>query len=61
MIQVIERCFQEKLKNAGWSLKLKEIIPSYGQSLIENAALCRQVRAETAAVLNINSFVEVTQ
>jgi malate dehydrogenase (quinone) len=61
MIQVIERCFQEKLKDGGWSLKLKEIIPSYGQSLIENAALCRQVRDETAAVLNINSFQEVTQ
>src|SRR6202167_1694025 len=61
MIQVIERCFQEKLKNGGWSLKLKEIIPSYGQSLIENAALCREVRAETAAVLNINSLEEVTQ
>jgi malate dehydrogenase (quinone) len=61
MIQIIERCFAEKLKNEGWSLKLKEIIPSYGQSLIENAALCRQVRAETAAVLNINSFEEVAQ
>jgi malate dehydrogenase (quinone) len=61
MIQVIERCFAAKLKNGGWSLKLKEIIPSYGQSLIENAALCREVRAETAAVLNINSLEEVTQ
>ena len=61
MIEVVERCFAEKLKNGGWSRKLKEIIPSYGQSLIENAALCRQVRAETAAVLNINSLEEVAQ
>ena len=61
MIQVIERCFAEKLKNEGWSLKLMEMIPSYGQSLIENAALCRQVRAETAAVLNIYDLEEVTQ
>jgi len=56
MIQVIERCFAEKLKEGGWSSKLKEIIPSYGQSLAENAALCRQVRAETAAVLQINDI-----
>ncbi len=56
MVQVIERCFPEKLKEGGWSLKLKEIIPSYGQSLVENAALCRQVRAETAAVLKINDI-----
>src|SRR4029077_20846592 len=55
MVEVIKRCFPEKLKN-GWSAKLKELIPSYGQSLIENAALCRQVRAETAAVLQINNI-----
>src|SRR3984885_9930432 len=30
MIEVIKRCFAEKLKDGGWSLKLKEIIPSYG-------------------------------
>jgi malate dehydrogenase (quinone) len=56
MIQVIERCFAEKLKAGGWSAKLQEMIPSYGQSLVENAALCQQVRAETAAVLNINTI-----
>jgi malate dehydrogenase (quinone) len=55
MVDVIERCFSEQLKEGGWSAKLKEMIPSYGQSLIEDAALCRQVRAETAAVLQINT------
>jgi malate dehydrogenase (quinone) len=58
MIQVIERGFAEKLKHGGWSAKLKELIPSYGQSLAENAALCERVRAETAAVLNINNVTE---
>jgi malate dehydrogenase (quinone) len=58
MIQVIERCFAEKLKEGGWSAKLQEMIPSYGQSLVENAALCQQVRAETAAVLNINTITQ---
>ena len=52
---MIELCFVEKLKNGEWSSKLKELIPSYGQSLIENAALCQRVWAETAAVLNINN------
>jgi malate dehydrogenase (quinone) len=56
MIQVIERCFAEKLRHDGWCAKLKELIPSYGQSLAENPALCQQVRAETAAVLNINNI-----
>src|ERR1700675_483600 len=47
MIHVIERCFAEKLNTGGWSLKLKEMIPSYGQSLVEHAALCQQMRDET--------------
>jgi L-2-hydroxyglutarate oxidase LhgO len=56
MVNVIERCFSDQVKKGGWSAKLKELIPSYGQSLIDNPALCRQVRAETAAVLQINDI-----
>jgi malate dehydrogenase (quinone) len=61
MIEVIERCFGARLKDAGWCAKLKEIIPSYGQSLAENTALCKRVRAETAATLKINNITEVAQ
>jgi hypothetical protein len=32
------------------------MIPSYGQSLIDNPALTARVRAETAAVLHINNI-----
>jgi malate dehydrogenase (quinone) len=56
MLRVIERSFPDKLKAGAWLAKLKEMIPSYGQSLIENAALCQQVRAETATILNINNI-----
>jgi malate dehydrogenase (quinone) len=56
MLRVVERSFPEKLKAGAWLAKLKEMIPSYGQSLIENAALCQRVRAETAAVLKINNI-----
>jgi malate dehydrogenase (quinone) len=59
MIHVIERCFPDKLKD-GWALKLRELIPSYGQSLAENPDLCRRVRSETAAVLNITNIEEKT-
>jgi malate dehydrogenase (quinone) len=55
-LNVLERCFQDKLKTGSWTAKLKEIIPSYGQSLIEDAALCRRVRAETAAVLHLQNI-----
>ena len=53
-LKVIERCFPNELKD-GWSGKLKSIIPSYGESLIENAELCRRVRADTAAVLHLQN------
>ena len=61
MVHVLELCFEKKLKAGGWAAKLKEIIPSYGQSLIENPALCRQVRADTAAILHINNVKEIGQ
>jgi len=61
MVHVLERCFADKLSSGAWLPKLKEMIPSYGQSLSENPALCRQLRAETAAVLHINDIKEIAQ
>ena len=55
MIQVVERCFGEKLRSGEWCAKLKQLIPSYGQSLADNPDLCRRIRAETAAVLNLEN------
>jgi len=56
MLEVLKRCFPDKVKAGAWTAKVKEMIPSYGQNLAENAALCQKVRAETAAVLNINNI-----
>jgi malate dehydrogenase (quinone) len=53
MLQVLEQCFATELTNGGWKSKLETIISSYGHSLIEDAALCTRVRAETAAVLGL--------
>jgi len=55
IIQVIERSFSDVLKTSAGLAKLKEIIPSYGQSLIDDPILCRRVRADTAGTLNINN------
>jgi malate dehydrogenase (quinone) len=56
MLQVIERCFRQNLATEGWTNKLREMIPSYGQSLIENPALVQRLRAETAAILHLNNI-----
>ena len=52
---VLDRCFGRELKEGGWGARLKKLIPSYGQSLLDDAALCRRVRAETAEVLNLRN------
>lgn len=53
MKTVIEKCFAEKLKDPTVLAKMKMMIPSYGQSLIENAKLCKQVRDESAETLHL--------
>jgi len=55
-ISVLEKCFPNELTATGWLPKLKEIIPSYGISLIEDADLLRRVRADTAAVLKVENI-----
>ena len=49
MINVIERCFVTRL-NTG---KLKQLIPSYGESLIDNASLLKTVRQHTRKTLGL--------
>jgi malate dehydrogenase (quinone) len=53
MVDVIERCFADRLENDGWKAKLKEMIPSYGESLIENAELLKTVRENTLTTLKL--------
>ena len=52
MIEVLEKCFGEKMQGE-WQEKMKEMIPSYGDSLIENAELLKEVRQNTLSTLNI--------
>jgi malate dehydrogenase (quinone) len=54
-IRVLEQCFHDELTANRWLPKLKAIVPSYGQSLIKDAALTRQVRAATAATLQLDN------
>jgi len=52
-ISVLEKCFAGELTASAWLPKLKQIIPSYGVSLIDDAEFCRQIRSTTAAVLKV--------
>jgi malate dehydrogenase (quinone) len=52
-IGVLQQCFASELTEQAWLPKLKEMIPSYGISLIEDAAFTRKIRSETARALKI--------
>jgi malate dehydrogenase (quinone) len=54
-IGVLEKCFEHELTANRWLPRLKEIIPSYGESLIKDAALTRRIRADTASVLHLDN------
>lgn len=61
MLQVIERSFRQQVEAAGWSAGLREVIPSYGRSLVEDPVLALRIRAETAEVLGLNTVAEAAR
>lgn len=53
MISVIEKCFSAQLQNSDWQQKMKTLVPSYGQSLVDDAELLKQVRSRTLKTLKL--------
>ena len=53
MLDIIERCFGNKVATPEWQAKLKEMIPSYGQSLAKDGVLAQATRERTAAILKL--------
>ncbi|MER1986183.1 MAG: malate:quinone oxidoreductase [Solibacillus sp.] len=51
MVQVLNKCFPNNMKE--WEPKLKEMIPSYGQKLVDNPALLEEVHAASEKALGI--------
>ena len=53
MLNLLERCFKEKMASADWQQKLKQMIPSYRLSLANDARLLKEVRSWTTEVLDL--------
>ncbi len=51
-LSVLERCFPERFASAAWQSKLRELVPSLGQSL-DDAALLASVRSRSAVALGL--------
>lgn len=55
MITLMERCFGDKMKSHEWQAKLKQMIPSYGQLLSNNAEMTKEIRSNTTETLNLQT------
>jgi malate dehydrogenase (quinone) len=56
MLDVLKNCFKNEFSSNEWQSKLKEMIPSFGQSLSENEALCYETRKNSATHLHLKFF-----
>lgn len=53
MLDLLAKCFPAELASADWRQKIREMVPTYGQSLAKDAALCHRVRERTGEVLKL--------
>ncbi|MCC3371445.1 malate:quinone oxidoreductase [Cohnella sp. REN36] len=53
MLEVIAKCFPQQIQT--WEPKIKEMIPSYGEALLQNPALIQQIHTSTARALGLHS------
>lgn len=51
--EVIEKMYRKEM-DWGWREKIRKMIPSYGESLNEDAGFCREIEDVTAKVLKID-------
>ena len=53
MLDLLKRCFKDKVNTPEWQSKLKEMLPSYGKFLGKDAGLATKLREETSKVLGL--------
>jgi malate dehydrogenase (quinone) len=53
MIDILERCFAANMQSAEWQSRMKMLVPSWGESLVENAEMLRKVRPRVLNVLGL--------
>jgi malate dehydrogenase (quinone) len=54
MVTLVEKCFKAQVSTPEWQAKMKEMIPSYGESLIENTALLAEIRPSVLSTLQLD-------
>jgi malate dehydrogenase (quinone) len=60
MLGLLKKCFPQQASSDAWQNKLKEMIPSYGLSLGNDATLLHQVRTWSGKVLGIPTIAPLS-
>ena len=55
MLDVLEKCFPDKISSREWQAKLSSFIPTYGQNLEKDPVLCKTTRQRTAEILGLTN------
>ncbi len=53
MLNILPKCFKEHSKSEVWQSKLKEMVPSFGQSLSQNEKQLQETRERTEKILGL--------
>ena len=53
MLEVLQRCFPERLASEAWQQRLRALLPSYGQDLNGDAELLQRTRDRSDALLGL--------
>jgi malate dehydrogenase (quinone) len=59
MLQLLQRCFNDRFETPEWQEKIREMIPSFGVSLDKNPAMLKEIRAYTTDVLGLQEAAAV--
>jgi len=58
MIKLLQKCFPEQANSSTWVAKFKEMMPSYGQSIANDAKLAQETRRKSSEMLGLRQLVE---
>jgi malate dehydrogenase (quinone) len=53
MLEVLQRCWSERMASESWQKRLQELLPSYGQNPNADPALLIEMRQRSDALLNL--------
>lgn len=55
MLKILKTCFEPLFDTPEWTAKIKEMIPTYGVSLLDNELLATKTRAGSHAILELDN------